>query len=69
MNWLDIVLIVAIAIPTFIGLRIGIIKAALSLAGLIVGVILAGRYYVLLSQQLSFIPRLVWLRWLPLPSY
>jgi len=57
MNWLDIVLIVAIAIPTFIGLRIGIIKAALSLAGLIVGVILAGRYYVLLSQQLSFIPQ------------
>ncbi len=57
MNWLDIVIIVAIAIPTFIGLRMGIIKAALSLAGLIVGVILAGRYYVLLSQQLSFIPQ------------
>jgi len=57
MNWLDIVIIVAIAIPTFIGLRMGIIKASLSLAGLIVGVILAGRYYVLLSQQLSFIPQ------------
>jgi len=57
MHWLDIVIIVAIAIPTFIGLRMGIIKASLSLAGLIVGVILAGRYYVLLSQQLSFIPQ------------
>ena len=57
MNWLDIVIIVAIAIPTFIGLRMGIIKAALSLAGLIVGVILAGHYYVPLSQQLSFIPQ------------
>ncbi len=56
MNWLDIVIIVAIAIPTVIGLRIGIIKAALSLAGLIVGVVLAGGYYVPLSQQLSFIP-------------
>lgn len=55
MNWLDIVVIVAIAIPTFIGLRIGMIKAALSLAGLIVGVILAGRYYLPLSEQLSFI--------------
>ncbi|GAI66173.1 unnamed protein product, partial [marine sediment metagenome] len=50
MNWLDIVIIVAIAIPTFIGLRMGIIKAALSLAGLIVGVILAGLYYVPLTQ-------------------
>jgi len=57
MNWLDIVIVVAIAIPTLIGLRIGLIKAALSLVGLIVGVILAGRYYVLLSQQLAFIPQ------------
>ncbi|MBC8429650.1 MAG: CvpA family protein [Dehalococcoidia bacterium] len=57
MNWLDIVILVAIAVATFFGLRIGIIKAALSLAGLIVGVILAGRYYIPLSQQLSFIPQ------------
>ncbi len=55
MNWLDIVIIVAIAIPTLIGMRVGIIKAALSLAGLIVGVILAGRYYLPLSEQLAFI--------------
>ena len=55
MNWLDIVILMAIAIATFLGLRIGIIKAALSLAGLVVGVILAGRYYVPFSQQLSFI--------------
>jgi len=57
MHWLDIVIIAAIVIPTFIGLRIGLIRAVLSLAGVIVGVILAGRYYVLLSQQLSFIPQ------------
>ena len=57
MNWLDIVIIVNIAIPTLIGLRIGIIKAVLSLAGVIVGVILAGRYYVILSEQLTFIPQ------------
>jgi len=31
------------------------IKAALSLAGLIVGVIVAGRYYLPLSEKLSFI--------------
>ena len=57
MNWLDIVIIVVIAITTLIGLRTGIIKAALSLAGLIVGVILAGRYYLPLSEQLAFIPQ------------
>jgi len=55
MNWLDIVIIVALSISTFLGLRTGIIKAVLSLAGLIVGVILAGRLYVPLSEQLSFI--------------
>ena len=55
MNWLDIVIIVAIAISTFLGLKIGIIKAVLSLAGLIAGVILAGRYYAPLAEQLSFI--------------
>ena len=55
MNWLDIVIIVAIVIPTLIGLKIGMIRAALSLAGLIVGVIVAGRYYLPLSEKLSFI--------------
>lgn len=55
--WLDIVILVIVAISTFLGLRIGIIKATLSLAGVIVGVILAGRYYAPLSEQLTFIPQ------------
>lgn len=55
MNWLDIVILVVVVINIFLGLRIGIIKAVLSLAGLIVGIILAGHYYVPLSGQLSFI--------------
>jgi len=55
MNWLDIVIIVLIAIPTLIGLKIGIIKAALSLAGVILGTILAGNYYAALAEQLTFI--------------
>ncbi len=55
MSWLDIVIIAVMAITALNGLRIGIIKAALSLAGVIAGVILAGRYYVPLSEQLSFI--------------
>jgi len=53
MNWLDIVIIIVIAIPTILGLKTGIIKASFSLAGLILGVILAGHYYVPLSEQLS----------------
>ena len=55
MNWLDIVILVIVVVSVFLGLRIGIIKAALSLAGVIVGVILAGRYYVPLAEQLTFI--------------
>ncbi|MBA7590277.1 hypothetical protein ES708_32390 [subsurface metagenome] len=56
MNWLDVAIIVAVAIPTIIGLGTGIIKTALSMAGMVLGVILAGRYYVLLSAQLTFLP-------------
>jgi membrane protein required for colicin V production len=55
MSWLDIVIIVVMAITAFGGLKIGLIKAVLFLAGIIVGVILAGRYYVPLSEQLTFI--------------
>jgi len=55
MNWLDIVIIVALAISTFLGLRMGIIKAVLSLAGVIVGVVLAGQYYIALADALPFL--------------
>ena len=55
MNWLDIVILVLIAVPTLIGLRIGIIKAVLSLAGVIAGVILAGQYHTALAEKLTFI--------------
>lgn len=56
MNWLDIVVVVAVGIAAFIGVRKGIIKVSLTLVGLVVGVILAGRYYAPFSQWLSFIP-------------
>ena len=55
MNWLDMVILVLLIIPTVIGLRIGIIKAVVSLAGVIIGIILAGRYHVDLAEQLTFI--------------
>ena len=55
MNGLDIFLIIALVIPAFIGLRMGIIKAVLSLVGLIVGVVLAGNFYEPVSKLFGFI--------------
>lgn len=55
MNWLDIVILVVMAIGTVLGLRIGLIRAALSLGGVVLGVMLAGRYYAPLAERLSFI--------------
>ncbi len=55
MNWLDIIIIVALIIPAFFGAKQGLIKAALSLAGLIVGVVLASNYYQQLGRVLDFI--------------
>jgi len=55
MNWLDIVMMVGIGVAAFVGVRKGIIKMVLTLAGLVVGIVLAGRYYGPFSQQLSFI--------------
>jgi len=57
MHWLDILILVILVSATITGLRTGIIKAVLSLAGLIIGVILAGRFYVPLAGQLTFIPQ------------
>ena len=53
MNWLDIVLLVAIALATVVGLGIGIIRGALYLVGLILGIVLAGNYYLPFSQVLD----------------
>ena len=54
MNWLDIVLIVLLFIPTFMGLRKGLIKTALSFVGLIIGIVLAGRFHDSLSGIFGF---------------
>lgn len=56
MNWLDIVLLVALVAVAFTGLKQGLIKAVLSLAGLIIGVILASNLYTTLGNLLGFIP-------------
>jgi len=55
MNWLDIVILVALAIAVIVGLKLGLIKAVLLLAGVIVGVVLAGHYSGPLGERLTFI--------------
>ena len=45
MNWLDIVIIVVIVLLGVAGLRQGIIRTVFGIAGLIGGIVLAGRYY------------------------
>ena len=53
MNWLDIVIIVVAALFGLIGLWRGAIRTAFSIAGLILGIILAGRYYGPFAALLS----------------
>ena len=55
MGWLDILIIVGLVFATLAGLKTGLIKVVLTLAGLIVGVILAGQFYLPLSERLTFI--------------
>ena len=53
MNWLDIVIIVVAVLLGIAGLRQGIIKTVFGIAGLIGGIVLAGRYYDELAALLS----------------
>jgi len=53
MNWLDIVIIVVAVLLGLAGLRQGIIKTVFDIAGLIGGIVLAGRYYDGLAALLS----------------
>lgn len=57
MNPLDIILIVLLFVPTFIGFRKGVIKAVLYLAGLLLGIVLAGNFYQPVSRIFGFIAK------------
>ena len=52
MNWFDIVLIVVLALATFLGLRRGLISTVLPLVGLIIGIVLAGHYHGTVGEWL-----------------
>jgi membrane protein required for colicin V production len=53
MNWLDIVIIVILVVPTFLGFRRGLIGSILPLVGIVLGVIVAGRGYGSMANWLS----------------
>src|ERR1035437_5268699 len=56
MNWLDIVIIVILVGSAFAGWKTGLIRALLSLGRLLVGIKLAGLYYLTLAPRLNFVP-------------
>lgn len=55
MNWLDIVLVIVLVIGIVLGIKAGLIKMVVSLAGLILGIFLAGRFYIALADKMTFI--------------
>jgi membrane protein required for colicin V production len=52
-NWLSILIIVVAVLLGLVGLRQGIIRTVFGIAGLIGGIVLAGRYYGALAGLLS----------------
>ena len=51
MNGLDIIIGITLALGAFAGLRRGIVGMLLPMAGLLIGVHLAGRYYLTLAER------------------
>ena len=63
MNWLDAILIIFGIIAVLGGLRTGIIKSIIPLAGLIIGLFLALRYYEPFGELMSFLPQPTVAKW------
>ena len=52
MNWFDIILIIALALATLLGVWRGLISMVLPLIGLILGIIVAGQHYGTVGEWL-----------------
>ena len=55
MNWLDIVILIYLAVSVIPGLVQGLIRTVLSIVGVIVGIFLASHFYIQLGNALTFI--------------
>jgi len=53
MDWLDVILIIMLVIPTFIGWRRGLVDAVIPLVGFAIAIILAGQFYDSVASWLS----------------
>jgi membrane protein required for colicin V production len=51
MNWLDVTLVLFLALTTLLGLVRGLMKIVLPAIGLMIGIIAAGRYYDALAHR------------------
>lgn len=60
MNWIDIVLIVVLLVPTAIGFKVGLTKMVAPLIGLFLGVVFGSTLHGLLADQLDFIESDAW---------
>ena len=56
MSWLDIVILVVLAIGAFSGFKSGLIKMLFTVAGIFLGIFLAGRFSDEFAGVLTFIP-------------
>lgn len=54
MNWLDVILLILLGFSAFCGLRRGLIKTVFSIIGVIVGIMLASRFYDTVSSWFGF---------------
>jgi membrane protein required for colicin V production len=54
MNWIDIIFLILLVVSTIVGLKQGLIKAVLSLIGIIAGVFLASNFYEPLANVFGF---------------
>lgn len=55
MNWVDIIIIIFLAILTILGLKRGLVKSLFPLAGIVLGIFLAGTFQNALADKLTFI--------------
>jgi len=55
MNWLDIIIAIVLVVSMIMGFANGLIKSLMTLAGLVVGIFLAGRFYENLAGAMGFI--------------
>ena len=56
MNWLDIVIIIALILSLIGGLKAGLIASIFSIIGFVAGIFLAGQYYLPFANWMSIIP-------------